>query len=106
VGGGHAAVMAAVSAGLAVAAFSCRLAPPDTIEVSQRFGLPRLPSSRIVLHSMLTDARSRDVLRTLIATYHEARPARPAPDPCRPDAAGTGRIAAAPADEQADTLLT
>lgn len=73
VGGGHAAVMAAVSAGLAVAALSCRLAPADTIEVGQRFGLPELPSSRIMLHSTLTDRRSRDALRTLAAAYREHR---------------------------------
>ncbi|QQJ98176.1 LysR substrate-binding domain-containing protein [Burkholderia ambifaria] len=79
VGGGHAAVIAAVSAGLAVAAFSCRLAPPDTIEVSQRFGLPDLPSSRIVLHSTLSDQRSREALRTLAATYREHRPSRRTP---------------------------
>lgn len=76
VGGGHAAVMAAVSAGLAVAALSCRLAPPDTIEVGQRLGLPALPSSRIMLHSTLTDQRSRDALRTLAAAYREHRSAR------------------------------
>lgn len=73
VGGGHAAVMAAVSAGLAVAAFSCRLAPVDTVEVGQRLGLPELPSSRIVLHSTLTDRRSREALRTLAAAYREHR---------------------------------
>lgn len=73
VGGGHAAVMAAVSAGLAIAAFSCRLAPADTVEVSQRMGLPTLPSSRIMLHSTLTDTRSRDALRTLAAAYREHR---------------------------------
>lgn len=73
VGGGHSAVMAAVSAGLAVAAFSCRLAPADTIEIGQHFGLPELPSSRIMLHSILTDRRSRDALRTLAAAYREHR---------------------------------
>lgn len=77
VGGGHAAVMAAVSAGLAVAAFSCRLAPADTIEIGQRFGLPELPSSRIMLHSTLTDGRSRDALRTLAAAYREHRSPKP-----------------------------
>lgn len=76
VGGGHAAVMAAVSAGLAVAAFSCRLAPPDTIEVGRRLGLPELPSSRIMLHSTLTDGRSREALRTLAAAYREHRSAK------------------------------
>lgn len=78
VGGGHAAVMAAVSAGLAVAAFSCRLAPPDTIEVGARLGLPALPSSRIMLHSTLTDQRSREALRTLAAAYREHRSVRAA----------------------------
>jgi DNA-binding transcriptional LysR family regulator len=73
VGGGHSAVMAAVSAGLAVAALSCRLAPPDAVEVGQRLGLPALPSSRIMLHSTLTDHRSRDALRTLVAVYREHR---------------------------------
>ncbi|XOC94118.1 LysR family transcriptional regulator [Burkholderia sp. 22PA0106] len=82
VGGGHAAVTAAVSAGLAVAALSCRLAPPDTIEVSQRFGLPELPSSRIVLHSTLSDQRSREALRTLAATYREHHASRPASAQC------------------------
>ncbi|WP_370682385.1 LysR substrate-binding domain-containing protein [Comamonas sp. GB3 AK4-5] len=76
VGGGHAAVMAAVSAGLAVAAFSCRLAPADTIEVGPSLGLPPLPSSRIMLHSTLTDQRSRDALRTLAAAYREHRSTR------------------------------
>lgn len=76
VGGGHAAVMAAVSAGLAVAAFSCRLAPPDAIDVGQRLGLPALPPSRIMLHSTLTDQRSREALRTLAAAYREHRSTR------------------------------
>ncbi|RDL48634.1 Hydrogen peroxide-inducible genes activator [Ensifer sp. M14] len=65
------AVNAAVSAGLAVGPFSCRLAPSDTIEVSKQFGLPPLPSSEIVLHSTLTDARSRKALQTLAAAFRE-----------------------------------
>jgi DNA-binding transcriptional LysR family regulator len=68
------AVAAAVSAGLATAAFSCRLAPPGTIEVSKRFGLPALPSSEIVLLSTLSDAKSRAALKTLAAAFREHRP--------------------------------
>jgi DNA-binding transcriptional LysR family regulator len=69
------AIAAAVSAGLATAAFACRLAPPGTIEVSRRFGLPSLPSSEIVLLSRLTDAKSREALRTLASAFREhARP--------------------------------
>jgi DNA-binding transcriptional LysR family regulator len=71
VGGGHTAVLAAVSAGLAVAALSCRLAPPDTVDVGAKLGLPALPSSRIVLHSALSDRRSKDALYTLAAVYRE-----------------------------------
>jgi DNA-binding transcriptional LysR family regulator len=72
-GGGSSVVTAAVSAGLAIGAFSCRLAPPGTVEVSQRFGLPDLPPSEIVLHSTLTDTKSREALRTLAAAFREHR---------------------------------
>lgn len=75
VGGGY-AVMAAVSAGLAIGALACRLAPADTIEVGERFSLPALPSSRVMLHSTLTDPRSRDALRTIAAAYREHRSVR------------------------------
>ncbi|SJZ58357.1 DNA-binding transcriptional regulator, LysR family [Enhydrobacter aerosaccus] len=76
-GGGSSAVTAAVSAGLAIAVFSERVAPPGTIEVGDRLGLPRLASSEIVLHSTLTDAKSRAALRTIAAVYREHR--APAP---------------------------
>lgn len=77
VGGGY-AVMAAVSAGLAIGALACRLAPADTIEVGERFSLPALPPSRVMLHSTLTDPRSRDALRTIAAAYREHRSVRQA----------------------------
>jgi DNA-binding transcriptional LysR family regulator len=64
----------AVAAGLATAAFPRRLAPPGTIEVSQRLGLPPLPSSEIVLLSTLTDAKSRAALRTIASAFREHRP--------------------------------
>ena len=63
----------AVQAGLAAASFSRRLAPPGTVEVSRRFGLPALPSSEIVLLSGLSDARSRAVLKTLATAFREHR---------------------------------
>lgn len=73
-GGTSSMVTAAVSAGLAVSAFSSRLAPPGTVEVSQRFGLPPLPSTEIIMFSTLTDSRSREALRTLAAAFREHRP--------------------------------
>lgn len=73
VGGGTAAVIAAVSAGLAVAALAYRVAPVGVVEVGERLGLPPLPSSEIVLHSTLSDAGSRGALRTLAAAFREHR---------------------------------
>ena len=73
-GGTSSMVTAAVSAGLALSAFSCRLAPPGPIEVGQRFGLPPLPSTEIVMFSSLTDEKSRAALRALAAGFREHRP--------------------------------
>lgn len=67
VGGGIATIGAAVSAGLAVAALGRRVAPPGTIDVGSRFGLPLLPSRDVMLYSGLTDRQARSALRTLSA---------------------------------------
>ncbi|MGO4683529.1 LysR substrate-binding domain-containing protein [Hyphomicrobium sp. 2TAF46] len=72
-GGGSSAVHAAVSAGLAVAPLSYRIAPAGTVDVGERLGLPPLPSSEVVLHSSLTDQRSRAALRALAAAFREHR---------------------------------
>lgn len=77
VGGGMAAVAAAASAGLAVAAMAHRIAPVGVAEVGEKLKLPPLPSSDIVLHSSLTDARSRGTLRTLVAAFREHRTTLP-----------------------------
>lgn len=71
--GGTSAIYAALSAGLAVAAFPCRLAPPDTIYVSELFGLPPLPSLEIILHSSLSDKRTKETLRAITAAFREHR---------------------------------
>jgi DNA-binding transcriptional LysR family regulator len=73
--GGTSAVTAALSAGLAVAAFPCRLATPDMIEVSQSLGLPPIPSLSITLHSSLTDEKTRETLRAITAAFSEHRKA-------------------------------
>jgi DNA-binding transcriptional LysR family regulator len=72
-GCGSFVVAEAVQAGLAAAVFSCRLAPPGTVEISQRFGLPALPSSEIVLLSTLSDARSRAMLEELAKAFRGHR---------------------------------
>jgi DNA-binding transcriptional LysR family regulator len=68
VGGGIATTGAAVSAGLAVAALGRRVAPPGTIDVGPRFGLPPLPSRDVMLHSNVTDRQTKSALKTLTAT--------------------------------------
>lgn len=73
IGGGMAAVTAAVSAGLAIAPLAQRVAPVDLVDVSAKFQLPPLPSSEIVLHSNLSDARSKGALRTIAAAFREHR---------------------------------
>jgi hypothetical protein len=72
-GGGTAAVTAAVSAGLAVAALARRVAPVGVVDVGEKLGLPPLPPSAIVLHSTVSDGRSRGALRTLAAAFREHR---------------------------------
>ncbi|GAA4120759.1 DNA-binding transcriptional LysR family regulator [Aminobacter aganoensis] len=73
VGGGSSLVTAGVAAGLATSVFPSRLAPPGTIEISRKFSLPGVPSSEIVLHSTLTDRRSREALRILACAFREHR---------------------------------
>jgi DNA-binding transcriptional LysR family regulator len=72
-GGGTAAVTAAVTAGLAVAALARRVAPLGVVDVGEKLELPPLPPSEIVLHSTLTDARSRGALRTISSAFREHR---------------------------------
>lgn len=65
VGGGIAAIGAALSAGLAVSALARRIAPPGVVDVGEKFGLPPLPESHVVLYSRVRDPRSIDALRML-----------------------------------------
>ena len=67
VGGGIATIGAAVSAGLAVAALGRRVAPPGTIDLGPRLGLPPLPSRDVLLYAKVSDRRARGSLRTLAA---------------------------------------
>ena len=63
VGGGVAAVGAAVAAGLAVSPLARRVAPRGLVDVGARLGLPTLPESRVTLHSRVRDRRSVETLR-------------------------------------------
>jgi DNA-binding transcriptional LysR family regulator len=67
VGGGVATIGAAISAGLAVAALGRRVAPPGTVDLGPRLGLPALPTREVMLCSNVSDRQARSSLRTLAA---------------------------------------
>ncbi len=80
VGGGVAAVAAAVMAGLGVAALAPRMLPFGAVDVGARLGLPDLPRLPVLLHTRVKDGRPRDALAALSAAFRSAvrgRPTRP-----------------------------
>ncbi len=72
VGGGVTAVAAAALAGLAVAPLARRVVPSGMIDIGPAQGLPRLGSSKVMLHSKVSDAGKLAALRTLAATFRSA----------------------------------
>ena len=60
------------SAGLAVAPLARRVAPPGMVDIGRALGLPRLGSSKVMLHSKVSDAGKLAALRTLAATFRSA----------------------------------
>ncbi len=72
VGGGVAAVSAAVMAGLGVAALAPRMVPFGAVDVGPRLGLPELPRLPVLLHTRVKEGRPRDALSTLAAAYRSA----------------------------------
>ena len=72
VGGGVAAVAAAVIAGLAVAPLAARIAPVGTIDIGVDAALPKLPRSAVVLHSRVSEPRLSGALRALAAAFRAA----------------------------------
>ncbi len=72
VGGGVAAVSAAVMARLGVAALAPRMLPFGAVEVGPRLGLPDLPRLPILLHSRVEDGAPRAALAALSAAFRNA----------------------------------
>lgn len=68
-GGGIAAVAAAVTAGLGVAPLASRLAPAGSVDIGTSAGLPKLPRSDVMLHSRVSDPRLAGAVRTLGAAF-------------------------------------
>ncbi len=72
VGGGVAAVSAAVMAGLGVSALARRMLPLGAVDVGPKLGLPDLPRLPVLLHSRVQDGRPRDALAALSAAFRNA----------------------------------
>lgn len=72
VGGGVAAVAAAVMAGLGVAALAPRMLPFGAVDVGARLALPALPRVPVVLHSRAGAGRPRSALVALSAAFRSA----------------------------------
>jgi DNA-binding transcriptional LysR family regulator len=69
VGGGVTAVAAAALAGLAVAPLARRIAPAGLVNIGPSEKLPDLGSSKVMLHSRVSDPAKLAALRTLAATF-------------------------------------
>lgn len=72
VGGGVAAVVAAVMAGLGVAALAPRMLPLGAIDVGAKLDLPDLPHLPVLLHSRVKAGRPREALKALAAAFRSA----------------------------------
>ena len=72
VGGGVAAVSAAVTAKLGVAAMAQRMLPLGAVDVGQKLDLPALPRLPIVLHSRVASDREAEVVGVLAAALASA----------------------------------
>jgi DNA-binding transcriptional LysR family regulator len=72
VGGGVAAVVAAVMAGLGVAALAPRMLPFGAVDVGPKLGLPDIPRLPVLLHTRVKDGRPRDALAALSAAFRSA----------------------------------
>lgn len=75
VGGGMAAVLAAVQGGLGVTPLAARIAPAGAVDVGEDWGLPVLGSSEVVLRSNVATPRANAFVRELAAAFRG--PAQP-----------------------------
>lgn len=69
IGGGMAAVLAAVEGGLGVSPLAARIAPRTAVEVGAEWGLPPLGASEVVLRSQVSTPRANAFVRELAAAF-------------------------------------
>ena len=68
----HALTAAVLFVLLAVAPLARRIAPPGLVDIGPAHKLPKLGSSKVMLHSKVGDPAKRTALRTLAATFRSA----------------------------------
>jgi DNA-binding transcriptional LysR family regulator len=73
IGGGMAAVLAAVQGGLGVSPLATRIAPPGAVDVASDWGLPSLGQSDVVLRSNVSTPRGNALVRELAAAFRGGR---------------------------------
>jgi len=73
IGGGMAAVLAAVSGGLGVSPLATRIAPPGSVDVGAAWGLPALGRSEVVLRSQTTTPRAGAFVTALATAFRSPR---------------------------------
>jgi DNA-binding transcriptional LysR family regulator len=73
IGGGMAAVLAAVAAGLGVSPLAARIAPPGAVDVGREWALPELGRSQVVLRSNVATPRATAFVRELAAAFRAGR---------------------------------
>lgn len=69
IGGGMAAVLAAVEGGLGVSPLAARIAPRGAVDVGADWGLPALGTSEVVLRSQVSTPRANAFVRELAAAF-------------------------------------
>ncbi len=74
VGGGVTAVVAAALAGLAIAPLARRIAPASLVDLGPAHRLPKLGSSKVMLHSKISDPAKLAALRAVAATFRSLAP--------------------------------
>jgi DNA-binding transcriptional LysR family regulator len=73
IGGGMAAVLAAVQGGLGVSPLAMRIAPAGAADVGPAWGLPELGRSEVVLRSNVATPRGNAFVRELAAAFRAGR---------------------------------
>jgi len=77
VGGGLSDVIKAVSCGVGVSPLPCRFTPASTKPVGMGAGLPSLPASRVVLHTLTQDVEIRRLLKYLATSMRDTKGSPP-----------------------------